>query len=432
MKRIVSCICLLLTVLLLFGCGGATDPAAKESAAPTAAESPTAAPTATAAPVPQLPQIDCSTARKPIVEAIYKLFVTDGEYEGPEPLCSKTHGAWLNLADGAADILFLIAPTQEEKAYLHERGVDVEMKVYGYDGLVFIGNEENPVQNLSADQLRAIYRGEITNWSELGGVNADIVVYYRNDQSGSQRLFESLVWDGYVIPYFDDMGFKEGDVDPEVEQRSYYVEDDMGEISQKVIVDRYAIGFNIMSYIDSEFADSGLKLFSIDGVYPCTETLATAEYPFLTTSYCAIRADEAADSPARRLYDWVGSDESRSLIAENSSLTVAFTDSVFVRSADYVEEAETTPLSDFICELNTRLIEKEELKAFTRDELDFIRNGVFALSGKKFKTLKYQNYFDNQPWYTGKYSPSVNVQKYFNAYQKTNLETILAYVKTLG
>ena len=91
-----------------------------------------------------LPQIDNSTARIPITDAIYAYFTERGA-QGPAPMCSKTHGAWLNLADGQADIIFLIAPTADEMQYFADAGVDIEMKIYGYDGLVFMGNASNPV-----------------------------------------------------------------------------------------------------------------------------------------------------------------------------------------------------------------------------------------------------------------------------------------------
>jgi len=288
------------------------------------------------------PQIDSSTARIPITGAIYELFTgTYGRY-GLEPLASKTHGAWLNLADKKADILFTVAPTDDELAYFAERGVDIEMKVYGYDGLVFIGNESNPVSNLTTKQIRDIYSGNVDNWSELGGEDAEITVYIRDAESGSQRLFESLVWDGYDMPDFRELQyskkFRDGDIDPNVTQRSeqFLVNYGMGGITTDVLSNQYSIGFNIMSYIDSEFGNSKLKLFSVNGYAPTTNNFISGKYPYLTTSYVAIRADEPEDSPARELFNWVGSEESRELIAENSTLTVSFGESVIVEAGAWL------------------------------------------------------------------------------------------------
>jgi ABC-type phosphate transport system substrate-binding protein len=363
----------------------------------------------------RIPQIDSSTARIPITGAIYALFRDTYHMTGPEPICSKTHGAWLNLADGAADVIFLVAPTRAELAYFAEKGVDIEMKVFGYDGLVFLGNQANPVQDLTSDEIRAIYSGQITNWSDIrGGQDADVLVYIRDPESGSQRLFESLVWAGRDMPDFGAMQFREGEITPGISQRekNVTVYDEMDAITFSVLVNQYAIGFNIMSYVNSEFlspstnqpnqtlkttgdvnlrtgpgldyrsvgsvprgttldylgetstdergvswykarhastgdvwvssrysaidvgASENLRLFSVDGYAPTTENFASGDYPFVTTSYVAIRADEAADSPARRLFDWVGTEESRALIAEHSTLSVSFSDSVILRAGE--------------------------------------------------------------------------------------------------
>ena len=343
-----------------------------------------------------LPQIDNSTARIPITDAIYAYFTERGA-QGPAPMCSKTHGAWLNLADGQADIIFLIAPTADEMQYFADAGVDIEMKIYGYDGLVFMGNASNPVQNLTSAEIRAIYRGDIRNWGAVmdSPVSGEIVAYIRNPESGSQRMFESLVWTGFEMPDFQALGFEEGEVVGATPMKVKEV-DDMSEITLNVMRNRYSIGYNIMSYVSNVFLadeveatkvvttgsvnlrdysgleydvlasvpagteleyagrtrfderdvawyqvyyenremwvssrysrleqdNTALKLFDVDGYAPTTENFANGCYPFVTTSYVAIRADEPADSPARQLFNWIGSDVSRTLIAENSTLSV--------------------------------------------------------------------------------------------------------------
>jgi len=238
------------------------------------------------------PILDSSTARIPVTSALYDLFVMGYGYEGPQPLCSTTHGAWLNIADRNVDLAFLAAPTPEEQAYLKERGVEVEMKLYGGDGLVFIGNTENPVSDLSHEQLIAIYRGEITNWSQVGGPDEPIRVYFRDDQSGSQRLFENLLFKGQTIPDFYALGF------PMI--------DTMSDIVDTISWDPYAIGYSIMTYLDEVYAQENLKVFSVGGVLPTAETVTDQSYPYNTKGYLVIRSDEPENSPARRLFNWFG------------------------------------------------------------------------------------------------------------------------------
>lgn len=239
------------------------------------------------------PVMDSSTARKPLVQNIYRFFCLDTGYGGAEPLCSTTHGAWLNIADKKADIALLAAPTDEEKAYLAERGLEVEMKLYGGDGLVFIGNSACGVTDLTLDQVRAIFRGEITNWSELGGADHAIRVLYRDDQSGSQRLFEKMVFKGEDVPDYEALGFERLD--------------EMSTLVSACLDDPYAIGYSIMTYLNDVYSNEALLAFSLNGYSATPGNVRTGDYPLGTKGYVVIRSDEPEDSPARRLYNWFGS-----------------------------------------------------------------------------------------------------------------------------
>ena len=450
-----------------------------------------------------LPQIDNSTARIPITDAIYTYFTEQGA-QGPTPMCSKTHGAWLNLADGKADIIFLIAPTADEMQYFADAGVDIEMKIYGYDGLVFMGNASNPAQNLTSAEIRSIYRGDITDWYGVRDcpVGGEIVAYIRNPESGSQRMFENLVWMGYEMPDFQSMSFQEGEV---VGATPYKMEeiDDMSDITLNVMENRYSIGYNIMSYVSNVFLgdevekpkvvttgsvnlrdysgleydvlasvtagtemeyagrmrfderdvawyqvyyedremwvssrysrleqdNAALKLFDVDGYAPTTENFQNGNYPFVTTSYVAIRADEPVDSPARQLFDWIGSDVSRELIAENSTLSVGFSDSVVIhaRTGD-PDSAEVNALIDA---LGDKRLARGELCAFTEDELVRIWQGCYAQAGLKFHQETYRSTFEGAAWY----APTVD--NYGEAYARmddvlrANCDLVLRYLSEL-
>ena len=249
------------------------------------------------------PVMDSSTARKPVTAMIYSFFCESTGAGGSAPLCSTTHYAWLNIADGTADIALLAAPTQEEQDYLNEKGVSVEMKLYGGDGLVFIGNHACGVDNLTLDQVRAIYRGEITNWAEVGGTDHPIRVLYRDDQSGSQRLFESMLWKNESVPDLEALGFDRLD--------------DMSSIVSQCLYDPYTIGYSIMTYLNDVFGNEDLLAFSLDGYEATPENVAAKNYPLSTQGYVVIRSDEAEDSPARRLFNWFGSPLSDYMLQSN-------------------------------------------------------------------------------------------------------------------
>ena len=249
------------------------------------------------------PLLDSSTARKPVTESIYSFFCLENGLPGAAPVCNTTHLAWLALADRQTDIALLAAPTEEEQAYLEEQGVEVEMKLYGGDGLVFIGNRACGVSDLTLDDLRAVYRGEITNWSQLGGVDQPIRVLYRDDQSGSQRLFERMLWGDEPVPDFAALGFERLD--------------EMSSIVWECLYNPYCIGYSIMTYLQDVFDQEELLCFSLNGCPASPETVAAGEYPLGTKGYVVIRADEPDDSPARRLYDWIGSPISDEILNNN-------------------------------------------------------------------------------------------------------------------
>jgi phosphate transport system substrate-binding protein len=239
---------------------------------------------------------------------------------GNEPLCSKTHEAICNLIDGKVDVVFALLPTEVEKKYMKEKDVDLKARCYAYDALMILGNSQNPVQNLSSKQLRDIYRKKITNWKDVGGIDAEISVYVRDKQSGSQRMFESLVWAGQKdIPDFQDGSYNDMEID------------EMGEIINMVEQDVNSIGFSFMTFVDGEFGTSEyLKSFAIDNINPTNSNIANQSYPFITTAWMLMRADEPSNSPAQWLFDWFVGENAQKYITQHTSSIPANNDPIII------------------------------------------------------------------------------------------------------
>ena len=110
---------------------------------------------------------------------------------------SKTHGAFMNLIDGEADIILThrtISP--DEKAHADSAGITLIETPIALDAFVFVVNKNNPVRTLTVSQIQKIYTGEITDWSQVGGKNTSIKVFTRPRNSGSEEVFRELVMDG--------------------------------------------------------------------------------------------------------------------------------------------------------------------------------------------------------------------------------------------
>ena len=84
------------------------------------------------------------------------------------------------IVDGDTDILFCAAPSEEQKKYAEEKGVELEYVPVGLEAFVFFVNKNNPVEGLTAQQIRDIYGGTYKNWKDVGGVNRVINPIARN------------------------------------------------------------------------------------------------------------------------------------------------------------------------------------------------------------------------------------------------------------
>jgi phosphate transport system substrate-binding protein len=103
-------------------------------------------------------------------------------------------GGITNFINGAADVAQASrAMTAAERTTAEGKGINVTEWKVAVDGLALIVNKGNPVDSLTIDQLKGIYNGSITNWNQVGGNDQTIVLYGREETSGSYASFKDLV-----------------------------------------------------------------------------------------------------------------------------------------------------------------------------------------------------------------------------------------------
>ena len=101
-----------------------------------------------------------------------------------------------SIIDGTCDIGDSSRPIKDkEKEKAREKGVEVYENVVALDGIAVIVHPSNPVSELAKDQIKAIYTGKISNWSEAGGKKGKIVVISRDSASGTFEAFNHLALD---------------------------------------------------------------------------------------------------------------------------------------------------------------------------------------------------------------------------------------------
>lgn len=299
---------------VLTACSGSSEPASSASTAPDSPAS-SAASEVTAAPfltVEDFPALDGSTACIPLMAQM--LADTTGmDLEEAQSIISvsTTAYAWesFGLYNTDTKMLVVYEAADSVKEELEAANVQLEQKPIGVDALVFIVNEDNPVTDLTQQQLRDIYAGKITNWKDVGGKDQEIVAFQRGEDSGSQTLFKKLLIQGREL----------------MTPPSELAPAAMGELVDSIADynnSANAIGFSVYYYIDQMYSKPGLRLLAVDGVTPSNETIADQSYPLCNEFYAAILQDSAADSSERRIYEWLSTDAGRSCIERSGYVAV--------------------------------------------------------------------------------------------------------------
>jgi phosphate transport system substrate-binding protein len=181
--------------------------------------------------------------------------------------------------DGTVDIGMASRSLSDEEAQ------DIEVHQVASDVISIVVHPDNPVSSITLEELAAVYRGEITNWSELGGNDREIVPVIREETSGTRGAFDKLVLD------------KEA---PQGENLTTAVT--AGDVSAIVAENRAAIGYTSFGYLDDT-----TKVLGVNDVLPSFESVLDGSYlltrPLLlmTGSLSQPLADEFIDfalSPA--------------------------------------------------------------------------------------------------------------------------------------
>ena len=225
-------------------------------------------------------------------------------------LCSGTHGAYMNLIEGKTDVIIASRDiSRNEKASAESIGMKLETAPLAIDALVFIVNPKNPVRNLTVDQVRKIYTGEITNWKEVGGVDHAITPYIRNADSGSQEKMETLVMNGLTMI--------DGTYMPEI------IGSQMASPYMQLEYDEYGIGYTPFFYCTAMVRDlMKVNMLSIDGVAPSKESLRANKYPFVSSIYAAVRKTESHESMAYKLFQFLFTKKGADMIDESGYIAI--------------------------------------------------------------------------------------------------------------
>ena len=242
--------------------------------------------------------IDGSTSMLPFHQSLNDLF----SLNKAEVSHSKTVEAFEKLISGENDILLGVDYSDELLDKAKNSGVKLAKKEITREAFVFLININNPVKSLTTDQIKDIYSGKITNWSEVGGDDAPIKAYQRNSDSGSQMRMVKFMGDAKLmelgVEYISSMGFI-------VEQIGNYDEG------------RYSIGYNFYTFTEKQYPNDEVILLNVNGIYPDDETIFNETYPVNVYNYIYYDENNAsAVEFADNLYIYLMSGEGQKLISD--------------------------------------------------------------------------------------------------------------------
>ncbi len=264
-----------------------------------------------------MPVVDGSTSTYPYTRALYgALFQNNQNHPQYPEKHSKSHASYERLISGEVDALFAATKASQELESLAAASrVTLEYIPIAYDAMVFFSNAENSISGLTRQQIQDIYvRSAYDNWSGVSGPDAALLPYCRNTDSGSHALMERYFLEGGALS-----------LHPNVTQVnvSTAMSSALTDVAAALVVDppAYAIGYSVYYYYESmqmmmgDVTGNQLKLLEIDGVAPTEETIADGSYPLADYNYLVIRADAPADSPARRLAEFMVSPQGQAVVS---------------------------------------------------------------------------------------------------------------------
>ena len=196
-------------------------------------------------------------------------------------------------AEGRCDIgLSSRALKDEEKAQ------GLSETVLAYDGIAIIVNPENPVAELSIEQIAAVYTGAVANWSELGGNDAEIVLIGREAGSGTRDGFESITGTEDLCTYRQELT-------------------STGDVIATVAQNPDAIGYASLASIKDT-----VKAISVGGVSPSEETVKDGSYVVQRPFVLVTKSGTELSETAQAFYEYITSLDASEIISAAGAVPV--------------------------------------------------------------------------------------------------------------
>lgn len=236
--------------------------------------------------------ISGSTSVGPLMEKVQEKY----EENNSVILEIQQNGSGAGIKDVISGISEIGMSSRELK---DEEKNSVEATTVAYDGIALLVNPENKVKNISLEDVKNVYTGKITNWKELGGEDAPIVVISREEGSGTRDAFQEIV------------GYKSEELTKEAT-----ISDGSGAVKTTVAGNKNAIGFASFEYIDET-----VLALNVNDVEPTADNVKGGQYKISRPFLLVTKSDSVTEN-GQKLIDYVLSPEGQQIVADNKLITV--------------------------------------------------------------------------------------------------------------
>jgi len=180
-----------------------------------------------------------------------------------------------------------------------EKASGLKETIVALDGIAIIVNPQNPVKDLTLEQIAKIYTGEITNWKDVGGEDAEIVLIGREAGSGTRDGFESITETKDACQYRQELT-STGDVITTVSQNS-----------------------NAIGYASLAAIKDSVKALTVNGVAPTEATVKDGTYLVQRPFVLVTKEGAALSETAQKFFDFATSADAASIISAAGAVPVA-------------------------------------------------------------------------------------------------------------
>ena len=258
-----------------------------------------------------LPKIDGAYALYPVYSGVVRALYDRREFEKHSRweylVTNGSDITFEKLLTNKADLIFSAPPSKKQIADAGAKNLKYEITPFAKEAFVFFVNSKNPIDNLTSEQIRSIYSGKITDWSQIDKrLSGKIKPFQRNQGSGSQTMLEKIMGKKNIMPPIkeDRLGGMGGIINDVANYRNYHE----------------ALGFTFRYFSTEMFKNGEIKLLAIDGIAPTVENIRNGTYPFIAD--CCIITVKKRNENIRKIVDFMFSSAGKELIEKTGYVTI--------------------------------------------------------------------------------------------------------------